>query len=154
MARPVRKAAAEAGGFTLVEMLVAIGILMFGVTSLIGLFGVGVSLRRTSELRNQAVLAVDQVLQQLGEEVLPRQTHDANGAPVPLDPVAFDAIEGHPGLRARVEFRYDEAFPRLVLASIDVTWTEEGALVGERFERVLTTYEGFSQRVERARSKR
>lgn len=143
----------RSSGFTLVEMLVAMGILMFGITSLIGLLSLGVSTRRTSELRNQAVHAVDQVIHHVQERVLPDQTYDENEIPVPLEPVQLDPVEGYPRLRARVDFRYDDEHPRLVLLDVHLTWMEEGAVVGERFRRVITSYDGFSRRVARARSK-
>lgn len=143
----------RAGGFTLVEMLVAMGILVFGITSLIGLLGLGVSTRRTSELRNQSVYAVDEVIHHVREHVLPRQTFDEDDVPVPLEPVTLDPVEGYPRLRARVDFHYDESYPHLVLLDVHLTWLEEGAVVGERFRRVLPSYDGFSRRVGRVRSK-
>ncbi len=149
--RPVRSKGV--GGFTLVEMLVAMGILMFGITSLIGLLSLGVSTRRTSELRNQSVHAVDEVIHHVREQVIPLQTFDENDVPVPLEAVTLDPVAGYPRLRARVDFRYDESHPHLVLLDVHLTWMEEGAIVGERFRRVIESYDGFSRRVGRVRSK-
>ena len=49
----------RSGGFTLVEMLAAMGILALGFSSVVGVMSVGVYTRRTAELRNQAVYAVE-----------------------------------------------------------------------------------------------
>ena len=145
--------AARDGGFTLVEMLVAMGILVFGVTSLVGLLGVGVSTRRTAELKNQAVHAVTAVLQQVRAQ-LPTQQHAENGELVPLPPMQLDTIAGYPRLKANVTFHYDKDHPTLVLARMRISWLEEGVLVGEEFQRVLDTYEALTARVQRNNDKR
>jgi prepilin-type N-terminal cleavage/methylation domain-containing protein len=147
------RGAARAGGFTLVEMLVAMGILVFGVTSLVGLLGVGVSTRRTAELKNQAVHAVTQVMQQVRDH-LPKQERTEKGDLVPLPPLQIDTIAGYPRLKAHVTFHYDKDHPNLVLARMRISWLEEGIAVGEEFQRVLDTYEALPVRVRRGNEQR
>ena len=148
-------------GFTLVEMLVAMGILVLGFTSLIGLLGVGVSTRRTAELRNQAVQAVDTILHEVAQRISAPPDDDPAGAARLTDPdggddteaIIFDSIPGYERLRAVATVVRDEARPSLLLVVVKITWFEEGVEVGEQFQRVLPGYEPFSRRAARARSK-
>ena len=134
-------------GFTLVEMLVAIAILMFGFSSLIALLSLGVSTRRSAELRNQAVWAVDAVLHDLRHGALLAQEWDEDGTPVPLPPVTVAPIPGYPRLRAEVRFGYDAAEPELVVATIAVQWSEAGTVMAEEFRRLLVNDVPFPRRV-------
>ena len=143
------------GGFTLVEMLVAMGILVFGLTSLMALMAVGVSTRASAELRDRAVLAAARIFEQVeaGDLAdLPEDAEIEEGRPV--EPVELDSIPGYPRLRAKITFATDETLPDLVLVTVDVTWLEQGLTVGEKFRRVLDHGVPFPARVGRKRSKR
>ena len=142
-------------GFTLVEMLVALGILVFGLTSLIGLMSVGVSTRRTAELRDRAVQAADGIFHSLETGVFATRSWpgDDGEEPEPLEPIDVAKIEGSPRLKARVEFSHDDAFPDLVLVEVRIMWLEEGLTVGESFRRVMDHRVPFPARVAQSRSK-
>lgn len=145
------------GGFTLIELLAATFLLMLGFSSLVGLMGVGVSTRRTAELRDQAVFAADQVLEQARAawfDAPEEAAADRNGEPAPLPILQLDTIAGYPLLRATVTPVVDPDVPWLVLAVIRVSWFEEGQLVGEEFRRVLEAYESYPSRIARSRSER
>lgn len=128
-------------------------VLMLGFSSLIGLLGVGVSTRRTAELRDQAVYAVDPVLHQARTTWLGDALAD-DGSARQLDPVVLDSIEGYPRLRAVATPRVDPEEPWLILAVIRITWREEGEVVGEEFRRVIDGHERYASRIARIRSKR
>lgn len=138
--------AAAGHGFTLVEMLAAIGILVFGATSLVGLLGAGVSSRSSAELRERAARAAEAVLQ-LYEAQLQAVPSSPGAAPAPPAPVDYDVIPGFPRLCGRVEPVLDEASPRLLLAVVRVTWQEEGGAVAELFHRVVSRAAPFPSRV-------
>ena len=59
-------------GFTLLELLAAMGILVFGVTTLIGVLGIGISQRRGAEMRTRAVMVTEQVLHRIETQILAR----------------------------------------------------------------------------------
>jgi len=140
----------RSGGFTLVEMLAAIGILTLGLTAVVGVMSVGVSTRRGAELRHRAVLAVDQVLLGVATDYFPAQPPAEDGAePPPLEPLIIDPIPDFPELKARVEFTADPDVPNMVLVSVWVSWLEEGLSVGEKFQRVMDRRAPFFQRVAR-----
>ena len=146
-------------GFTLVEMIFAVGILVFGLTALIGVLTVGVSTRRTAELKSRASLAADGVVQHLQEEVLsdPRFALGAEKAPGKpgdaLPPIVLDPLPGSPGLSARVELTRSESDPDLLLAEITIAWRERGEAISERFFRIVAREVPFARRVSSRRSK-
>ncbi|MEM7198971.1 MAG: prepilin-type N-terminal cleavage/methylation domain-containing protein [Planctomycetota bacterium] len=162
----------RSAGFTLVEMLVAIGMLVVGLTSLIALMTAGVSARGSAELRDRAARAADWVLHDL-ETRRVWQTVEATTADPPvadgegrapgggaapeaaldeLAPAVYEALDGFPRLRARVEFQTDPDHTGLVLATIKVHWREGGEAVAEVFQRLVRRSPPFPVRVGRSRS--
>ena len=149
MADP-RRSADRQGGFTLLELLIALGILSFGITALIGVLSVGVGTRRGAEMRTQAVLLSDQILHHIQERIfadhpIPQEFSDEQD--LAIDPVVVDQIDGFAGLRYSVSFVVDVERPDLVLAIIRVSWRDQGEDVGQEFRRILPRAAPFSYRV-------
>ncbi len=136
-------------GFTLVEMMVAIGILLFGVTTLVGVLGVGVATRRSAEQQLRAARLVDQVLYRLETQYLPSIPPESEEIP----PLEVDAPEGFPEMKYRVDFAFDPKQPLVVLATISMRWREQGEAIGVEYRRVMFRETPFPQRVQRLRSK-
>jgi prepilin-type N-terminal cleavage/methylation domain-containing protein len=144
-------------GFTLIEMMVAIAILAFGITALIGVLTVGVSTRRSAEQKSRAVLLSGQILHQLQEQVFatPGKANDPAAKPgSDPDLIQVDRVDGFPGMSYQVRFTHDPDHPDLVLALVSVRWREQGETVAEEFSRILRREEPFSRRVSRIRSTR
>ncbi len=139
-------------GFTLVEMLVALGILVFGLTSLIGLMTVGVSTRQAAELRDRAGLAAQEVFHDLETAVFSAQKRSEDDGELPRLEEISGAVEGFPRLFKRIVFKSDESLPDLVLVEVHISWFEEGLTVSEVFRRVMDRRVPFPTRVARARS--
>ena len=53
----MKQARTQRGGFTIVEVVMALGILLVGMTSVLGLLAFGASMSRTAQLRNAAASA-------------------------------------------------------------------------------------------------
>src|SRR5690606_34489144 len=144
------------GGFTLLELMVAIGVLAFGITTLLGVLSVGVGSRRGSEMRARSVLLVERVFHDLETRVLPE--HDwlelAEDADLAIPELRIDGVEGFPGMRCVVRFDIDPEHPELVLARVRVSWLDDGEETGEEFRRILPRDTPFSQRVASRRSPR
>jgi len=149
-----------AAGFTIVELLVAMAILLFGTVSLLGVLGVGVSTHRSAEQHNQAVQLAQRVLQRLEEDVLPKAmlaaAAEGDGAEFKL--AAVDStpadVAGVPGMRYRVEFVQDPAHPTVALATVRVLWLEQGEAEAVDFQRILVSQVPFPQRIARLQDQR
>ncbi len=143
MASPKRATTRSQGGFTLVEMMLAMAILVFAVTALAGSLLTGVSMRRGSEMRFRATALVDYVIQEIEEEVFARSQDPSE----PLAGFAHVDPPGYPGMTYTVEFIEDLERPGVVLAKIKVSWRDQGEFIGETFRRILLRGAPFSRRV-------
>lgn len=140
-------------GFTLTEMLVAIGILLFGVTTLLGVLGVGLQTRRSAEQRQRGNALIGHVLHDLEQRLFQDAAADPQQSPDAPAPLAVDAVPGHDGVRYTATFAVDPAEPDLVLCKIAVLWQEQGATMVEEYKRILVRREPFPSRVGKLRSK-
>lgn len=148
-------------GFTLMEVMAAVVILTFGVTSLLGLMTLGVSTRRSAEQVNRAVFLIDQIVQEVRENVFAERPASDDVDPddqaakdlllAPPPPMQVDRVADMPGMSYRVEFTVDPQDPDVVLARIDVRWRQQGEAMAETFHRLLVRNEPFSKRVSRLR---
>ena len=139
-------------GFTLTEMLVALSILMFGITALAGSISMAVGTRRGSEMQLRAVHMVDHVIHHLREDDLLQDdldTGDPNTGV--LAPRSTVEVPEFPGMKYNVSFSRDPEFSRVVLARIQISWLEQGEDAAAVFERVLIREVPFSRRVSRVR---
>ena len=139
------------GGFTLLELMVSLGILVFGATALIGALGLGVGTRRSTEMRARAVVLADQVLHQveqglLAEHPLPDDWQSAEDLALP--PARVDVVDGFPGMRYSVQFTVSQERPDLVLATIEIAWRDQGDDQAQQFHRLLPRAVPLARRIE------
>lgn len=132
-------------GFTLVEMMLALAILVYGVSALAGSLLTGVSVRRGSEMRFRADAIVNQAVHRIQEEEFPRYSDPGE----PLQSFTVEEPLGYPGMEYTVDYVTDPERPGLVLARIRVSWREQGESMGETFERILVRRVPFSRRISR-----
>ncbi|MCA8942034.1 MAG: type II secretion system protein [Planctomycetes bacterium] len=140
-------------GFTLVEMLFAIGILTFGITSLIGVLSVGVSTRRTAEQRVRSAYTVDAVVQRIEQELLADIAFDPMAEDDELDLPALERqhSDDYGGIDYTVRLSADPDYPELVLATIRVAWLEQGESYAQVYRRLMRREKPFPQRVDALR---
>lgn len=127
-------------GFTLVEMMVALAILVFGISALAGSLLTGVSMRRGSEMRFRADAVARQALYRIQEVEFSQLTPEQKGFTVEDPP-------GYPGMEYTVDYVRDLERPGLVLVRIKVSWLEQGERMAETFERILVHHRPMSQRI-------
>ncbi len=142
-------------GFTLLEMIVAMGVLVVGITSLLGALSSGLGTRRGAEQRHRAVLLADHVIHELESGIwfeAPPPNDEGPSEILPedlaIDPVSVPSVPGYPGMKYRVEFEVDPEHPDLVLARIRISWMDQGSDVGTEFLRIMSRSQPLSQRVE------
>ncbi|MBK8100247.1 MAG: prepilin-type N-terminal cleavage/methylation domain-containing protein [Planctomycetes bacterium] len=137
-------------GFTLAEMLVALAILLLGMTALLGSLGRSIGQRRTTEARLQTAQLVEQAVLRVRQEVV-RSPGAETDLDLQLQPLADQTTPGFPGMKWSATAQLDDARPDVWLITIDVDWMEEGELVRERFLRILPRQLPLSARVQRFR---
>ena len=79
--------ATRRAGFTIVEVVVAMGLFLLGMTCVLGLLSFGAALTRTASLRNEGASAVEGVVADLEERMFPLVTEGDSvrvGAPVDI----------------------------------------------------------------------
>ncbi|MDA1260339.1 MAG: prepilin-type N-terminal cleavage/methylation domain-containing protein [Planctomycetota bacterium] len=85
-------------GMTLIEVLIAMAIFIFGVTAVLGLFQLGGGLEARARVEAELAPAIEPLIRTLREETW-RQ--DAQGAWLPPAPPSGDAVPGAP------DYHYD-----------------------------------------------
>lgn len=150
MADPRRIAAGQTG-FTLAEMLAALGILLVGVTALLGALSASVAQRRTTEARLSAAALCEYALHRIQEEAVRPRADAQTELDLELVPLEDRSAPGFPGMKWSAVVVQDDQRPDVWLVRLQVNWLEEGESVGEEFLRVLPRQRPLAARVRRFR---
>ncbi|MEO0478821.1 MAG: prepilin-type N-terminal cleavage/methylation domain-containing protein [Planctomycetota bacterium] len=150
--RRLETGASQEAGFTLLEILVAMGIFVVGATTLIGVLGVGSNTRRETELRARSTFLHEELFRRVAEEHLSEH-------PLPFDweveeDLAIPAIPVTPvdddlDLSYSVRFEVSEELPTLVAATLRIGWLADGEESGIRIRRLLARDVPLRERVRR-----
>ena len=156
-------AASGRGGFTLVEVVLAMGLLLLGMTSILGMLSFGAALARTAELRAASASAAEAVVADLEETLFPLLADPATGElfageprevrerPVPgregvvysalalADPAARSGAPGVPGAEGPRRYRVD----------VTMRWTSAGQARTRGFTTLLLREVPFGERMRR-----
>jgi prepilin-type N-terminal cleavage/methylation domain-containing protein len=84
-----------AAGFTLLEVMLAMGILTLGATAILGLLTFGAAVTRAAELRSSGAAASDAVLADLEEHLFPMEEDGSAGKP---SQIVDRPVPGSPGI--------------------------------------------------------
>lgn len=134
-------------GFTLAEMLAALGILLFGVTSLLAAMASSIGQRRTADARLETTALVEHVVHRAQEECV--ALRDGSSSPVDLEfkPLVDQPWPGFPGLRWSVRAVADEDRPTVWLLRIEAKWFDAGEEVVSEYLRVVPRQAPLRDRV-------
>jgi hypothetical protein len=148
--------AARRGGFTLLEVLLAMGVMLLGVSMLLGLLTFGAALSRAAALRGKASTTVEAVVQDLEENLFTLLEDGTAGAPRPIQD---RPVPGAPGVvySARAEpitaseavVVGNEVLHREYVVDIDVRWTTGGVQRTTTWRTVLLREVPFGERMRR-----
>lgn len=135
-------------GFTILEVLVAMAILLFGMTTILGLLTYGTALSKTAQLRTSAASASQAVIADLEETFFPEVGGEA-GEPVEIverpvagvDGLVYSA-KGRPNPERPLEYRVDVA----------MAWSAQGVKREKRFTTLLQREIPFGERLRRRAS--
>ncbi len=148
---PARTAAhTRRSGFTLVEVVAAMGILLLGMSVIIGLLSFGAALSRTAALRTSAAGSLDAVVADLETSLFPMEPDGSAGEPVP---VVDRDVPGHRGLvySATATVNPDSVgVPGRIeeyRVDVQISWKERGARRSRDFTTVLARQIPFGERL-------
>lgn len=135
--RPGGDPGAGQHGFTLVEMMAALAILLVGVTALLATLGSSVRQRRTTDARLEAAALCEHAVHWLQQHGLQRDANVADGFDIAPVQLSGQAAPGFPGMTWSATPVLDAERPDVFLVRLSVQWLEEGETVTEEFLRVL-----------------
>lgn len=138
------------GGFTLLEVLLAMVLLFVGMASILGLLSFGAGLARTAELRGASAEAIESVLTDLEERLFPLE-RDASGADVVGEPRdRVDApVPGHPGLTYSTRSTPNPENPLEYRVDVEIRWSVSGTARTKSFTTLLLRQIPFGERLRR-----
>lgn len=143
MKLPVRT---KRAGFTILEVLVAMAILLVGMTAVLGLLTFGAALTRTAQLRMEGASAVEAVIADLEESFFPldeqgvlQDPQEITARPLGvLDGLVYTAKPTRNPERA-TQWRVD----------VEVSWLSAGVRRDKRFTTLLVQELPFGERLRR-----
>lgn len=146
--RPSRIPGRGRAGFTLVEVVLAMFVLLIGMTSILGLLSFGAALSRTASLRQGAAGSIEAIVADLEETLFPLIV-DEGGNEIADEPVDVQdrPVPGHPGLSYSTTSRANPDDPREYRVDVEVHWATGGTQRSKRFTTLLLREVPFGERL-------
>ncbi len=142
------KLANARSGFTILEVLIAMGILLFGMTTILGLLTYGTALSKTAHLRTSAASAVQSVVANLEETYFPEESGEA-GEP---RQIVERPVAGVEGLVYSAMGRANPDRPTEYRVDVAMSWSSQGVKREKRFTTILLREISFGERLRRRAS--
>jgi prepilin-type N-terminal cleavage/methylation domain-containing protein len=130
-------------GFTIIEVLIAMAILLFGMTAVLGLLMFGAGLSRTALLRTTAASAVESVVADLDETLFPMVEGEA-GPPVDIKE---RALPGSPDIVYSATAHENPQNPLEYRVDIEMTWSSAGVQREKRFSTLVLREISYGERL-------
>jgi hypothetical protein len=140
--------AAGSRGFTLIEVVLAMFVLMIGMTSILGLLSFGAALSRTASLRSGAAGAIEAVVADLEESLFPLEL-DQLGDEVAGEPrdVQGRELPGYAGLQYTTRSTPNPENPLEYKVEVEISWAVSGTTRSKRFTTLLLREVPFGERL-------
>jgi len=156
---PLKRSPEKSSGFTLIEVVMAMFLLLLGMSSILGLLSFGAAMARTAELRSSSAHSIQAVLADLEENLFPL-VRDEAGNEVAGEPrtITRQPLPGYPRLvysaRARPNpaedaLTSDSGAPLEYLVEVEVAWMSSGVERSKTFETLLLREVPFGVRLRR-----
>ena len=149
--RARRRTANSGAGFTIVEVVLAMFLLLIGMTSILGLLSFGAAMSRTAQLRTGASLAIDAVVADLEENLVPLQIVNGREVAGPPLEIVDRPVPGHEGLvytALTTPHPEDERDPPLEYrVDVQISWASSGKKRTRTFTTILLREVPFGARL-------
>ena len=135
-------------GFTLIEVVLAMFVLLIGMTSILGLLSFGAALSRTASLRGGAANSIEAVVADLEESLFPLQV-EQDGDEVAGEPedVTDRALPGYPGLTYSTHSTQNPENALEYRVDVEVRWAVGGTTRSKKFTTLLLREVPFGERL-------
>lgn len=140
------RATGEAG-FTLAEMLAALGILLVGVTALLATLTSSIGQRRTADARLELTALAERLVFECMQTSVRAPETDASPLDLEFTPIVDRPAPGFPGMTWSARAIADESRPELWLLRIECRWLENGEPRTAEFLRVVPRQQPLRDRV-------
>jgi prepilin-type N-terminal cleavage/methylation domain-containing protein len=137
------------GGFTLMEMLVALGILTVGMVSILGLFAFALGIHKEAVDRIHASSAAERIAGELFADLKTQWSEEG----LPLSSLLEAEVPDHPGYTYKVDFIDVDEAGREAIAKITISWGGRGARRSVEYPTVFVKEWDFGTRVRKLREK-
>lgn len=133
-------------GFTLVEVLVALMILLFGMSAVLGLLTFGAALSRSAHLRTVGASAAEAVVADLEETLFPLDAQGEAGEP---RPIRERAVPGYPELVYSARATQNPRNALEYKVEVALRWSSGGVERERSFTTLLLREVPFGERLRR-----
>lgn len=139
------KSAPYRAGFTIIEVVLAMGILVMGATAIIAFLTYGASTARHAQLRTQAATAVEAVIADLEHELFPLEKGELS------DPVEIEnrVVPGAKGVVYSAEAFVNPENLREYRVDVSMTWQSAGVRRHKSFQVLQMRELPFGERLRR-----
>ncbi len=139
-------------GFTIIEVLVALAILLFGMTAVLGMLTFGAALTRTALLRTSAASASHAVVADLEETLFPmvgglQEAEAGVGEAGPPVEVKERSLPGMPDLVYSAHARENPKRPLEYRVDVEMSWKSAGVRREMSFSTLLVREIPFGERL-------
>jgi Tfp pilus assembly protein PilV len=133
-------------GFTILEVVLAMGLLVMAMTSLLGLFTFGAALTRTAALRTAAATAIEAVVADLEESLFALEEDGSVGDP---RVIVDRPVPGTSGVIYSALARVNPDDPDEFAVDVELSWEAGGVQRARKFTTLLLREVPFGERLRR-----
>lgn len=151
------RTSARGAGFTLIEVVLAAGLFVAGMSMILGVYSFGSAMSRTAELRSVSAATVDSIMADLSGSLFPPLASGYAGPPVAIED---RPVPGRRGVTYSVEARpnpdtleivpgLDEPVAREFAVTITIRWRSSGVARAASWETIMLREIPFGERMRR-----
>ena len=132
------------GGFTILEVILGMGILLIGMTAIIGLMTFGAALAHAAQMRTAAANVAEAIVADLDESLFPLEEDGSVGEPTEFE---NRPLPGFEGVTYSIETRVNPEHSDEYRVDVQMNWESGGVLRSQEFSTLMTREVPFGERM-------